>query len=272
MISKELVWDNVDKVRGSSPLVHSITNYVAMNFTANALLSAGASPIMAHAKEELEELIGMAGSVVLNIGTLSSGWIESMQLAASIAAVNYKPLILDPVGAGASRLRTDTAISLLKDGGVTVVRGNASEIMALAGAGNITHGVDSCHSTDAALVSAKALALKYRCVVAISGWVDRVTDGKIVYSIKGGSEYMSLVTGMGCTATALCAAHMAISENKLAAAITGMGAMAAAGGLAEVKANGPGTFAVHFLDALHTMTENDVNRLIEVEVDDEATC
>lgn len=266
MYSVNTVWDNIDKVRGSGPIVHSITNYVVMNSTANALLSAGASPIMAHAKEELEELIKISGSVVINIGTLSAEWIESMRLAASIAAANYKPVVLDPVGAGASRLRTETSIALLEEGAISLVRGNASEIMALAGVGAATRGVDSCNDSTEAESSAKALARKYRCVVAVSGCVDIVTDGETVYNITGGSDYMPLVTGMGCIATAICGAHLAISEDKLAAAVSGMGCMAAAGGLAKVASNGPGTFAVQFIDALHNVTENDVNRLVEVRV------
>ncbi|MEZ6853889.1 hydroxyethylthiazole kinase [Halodesulfovibrio aestuarii] len=264
MFSVNTVWDNIDKVRGSGPVVLSITNYVVMNSTANALLSAGASPIMAHAKEELEELITIAGSLVLNIGTLSTGWIDSMRFAASIAAAKYKPVVLDPVGAGASRLRTETSISLLEEGCVSLVRGNASEIMALAGVGAMTRGVDSCNDSNEAETSAKTLARKYQCAVAVSGCVDLITDGETVYNITGGSDYMPLVTGMGCIATAICGAHLAICEDSFAAAVSGMGCMAAAGGLAKVASNGPGTFAVHFIDALHNVTENDITRLVEV--------
>jgi len=266
MISRNTIWDNIDKVRGSGPVVHSITNYVVMNSTANALLSAGASPIMAHAKEELEELVVLSGALVLNIGTLSSKWIESMRIGASLAAANYKPVVLDPVGAGASRLRTETSLSLLEEGGISLVRGNASEIMALAGTGAVTRGVDSCNDTSEAEKSAKALAKKYRCTVAVSGCIDVVTDGDRVYHITGGSGYMPLVTGMGCIATAICGAHLAICEDSLAAAVSAMGCMAAAGGIAEVASNGPGTFAVYFIDALHNVTENDINRLVEVRV------
>lgn len=266
MISRNTVWDNIDKVRGSGPVVHSITNYVVMNSTANALLSAGASPIMAHAKEELEELVILSGALILNIGTLSPAWIESMRLGASIAAANYKPVVLDPVGAGASKLRTNTSLSLLEEGGISLVRGNASEIMALAGTGAATRGVDSCNDTSEAEKSAKALAKKYRCIVAVSGCIDVVTDGDTVYHITGGSEYMPLVTGMGCIATAICGAHLAICEDRFAAAVSAMGCMAAAGGVAELASNGPGSFAVQFIDALHNVTENDINRLVEVRV------
>ena len=266
MLSVDTVWDNIDKVRGSAPVIHNITNYVVMNSTANALLSAGASPIMAHAKEELEDLIGIAGALVLNIGTLNSEWIESMHLSASIAAANYKPVVLDPVGAGASKLRTESSISLLEEGGISLVRGNASEIMALAGAGAVTRGVDACNEPDEAVTSARALAKKYRCGVAVSGCVDVITNGEVAYTITGGSEMMGLVTGMGCIATAICAAHLSITDDVFAAAVSGMGCMAAAGGLAASKSNGPGTFAVQFFDALHNLSQDDVNRLIEVEV------
>ncbi|MCG8533385.1 MAG: hydroxyethylthiazole kinase [Desulfovibrionales bacterium] len=266
MLTVETIWDNIDKVRGSTPVVHSITNYVVMNSTANALLCAGASPIMAHAKEELEELINLANCLVLNIGTLSSSWIESMHLGASIAAANYKPIILDPVGAGASAFRTNTAISLLEEGGISAIRGNASEIMALAGAGTVTRGVDSSHETDEAEESAQLLAKKYRCVVSVSGCTDIITNGETTYYLSGGSELMTLVTGMGCTATALCGAHLSITDDSLAAIVSGMGCMAAAGAIAAEKSSGPGTFSIQFLDSLQSLAENDVKRHVSLEV------
>jgi hydroxyethylthiazole kinase len=137
-------------VRERAPLVHNVTNFVVMQQTANALLAIGASPIMAHAEPELDELLSFAGALVINIGTLDASWIGAMEHALFAAQQRALPVVVDPVGAGASRLRTQTALRLLESRGVAVLRGNASEILALAGAAGATKGVDSTHSSDAA--------------------------------------------------------------------------------------------------------------------------
>lgn len=258
------VWRNVAAVRERVPLVHSITNFVVMNTTANALLAAGASPIMAHAAEEMAELVAIASALVINIGTLSRPWIDSMLLAGQAARDRGVPVVLDPVGAGASTLRTTTALQLLEKARPAVVRGNGSEIMALAGAEGDTRGVDSTHDAHAAADAARTLARRHRCTVVVSGAVDLVTNGDDMVLVRGGNELMGRVTGMGCTATVLVGAHVAVASTPFEGAWTGMAAMAAAGSVAAAKAQGPGSFQMHFLDALYGLGIEDLRAHAEV--------
>ena len=195
--------ENLRRVRDRKPLVHNITNYVVMNYTANALLACGASPVMAHAAEEVEEMVSLAGALVLNIGTLSPLWIQAMLKAGKRANALHVPVILDPVGAGATRLRTDSAQRLIEGLSIQVVRGNASEILSLAGdkSGSSTKGVDSVHTVDQVSERAVALAKELRTTLAITGAVDLITDGERSCRVMNGHEMMRHVTGTGCTAT-----------------------------------------------------------------------
>ncbi len=261
MIDAASAWADVARVRETAPLVHNITNFVVMNNTANALLAVGASPIMAHAPEELDELLGIASALVLNIGTLSGPWIESMRAAGRIARERGLPVVLDPVGAGASRLRTETSLTLLDEARPAVVRGNASEIMALAGEAGRTRGVDSTRDASEAGGPAARLARERGCVAVASGATDVVTDGATVVRITGGHELMPRVTGMGCTATAVVGAFLAVNPDPLAAAAHAMAAMSAAGRRASATAKGPGSMQVAFLDALHALERGDMDSL-----------
>jgi hydroxyethylthiazole kinase len=244
-------------LRQRRPLVHNITNFVVMQSTANALLAIGASPIMAHAPEELEELLNLGSALVLNIGTLSAPWIESMRLAARLARERGLPLVLDPVGAGASRLRTRTSLELLEIGRAAVIRGNASEILALSGAAAGARGVDSAHGTEDAEDAARALAKRFGCAVAASGEVDFLTDGNESLRLWGGSPLMPQVTGMGCAASALCGAFAAGAASPLDAALGAMAAMKLAGETAAARSAGPGTLAANFCDALYALQPGD---------------
>ncbi len=254
-------WADVALVREQSPLVHNITNFVVMNSTANALLAVGASPIMAHALEELDELLAIASALVLNIGTLSAPWIESMRAAGRAARERGLPAVLDPVGAGASRLRTETSLTLLHEARPAVVRGNASEIMALAGEAGQTKGVDSTRDASEAGGPAARLAREHGCVAVASGATDLITDGETIVRITGGHALMPRVTGMGCTATAIIGAFCAVNPDPLAAAAHAMAAMSAAGHKAAITAQGPGSMQWAFLDALHTLTRQDMDSL-----------
>lgn len=265
-----MVFADLERVRAKTPLVHNITNFVVMNNTANALLALGASPIMAHAPEELDELIAIVNALVLNIGTLSTPWIDSMLHAGRAAAARPIPVVLDPVGAGASSLRTNTALTILDECAPAVVRGNASEILALAGAsgaaspervaaamaeaGGATRGVDSAHSGEGLADVAGALARRGRCVVVASGPTDTITDGERTMLVTGGHPLMPRVTGMGCTATAVIAAFAAVQGDPLRAAASAMAVMSAAGSVAAAGAEGPGSMQVRFLDALSSLT------------------
>ncbi len=247
-------WDLCERLRASAPIVHNITNHVVMNVTANALLAVGASPIMAHAAGEMAEIVHISNALVLNIGTLSPDWISGMFLAGRAARHKGIPVVLDPVGAGASRLRTRTALDLLEEIQPAILRGNASEIMALAGALTVSRGVDSSLSADAALSSARLLAERYDCTVVVSGEIDLVLNRAKLYHIYGGHDLMPRITGMGCTATALVAACAAVAITPFEGAVAGMAMMAAAGGFAGESAQGPASFQTLFLDTLYSLT------------------
>jgi len=265
MPNAETLWRDLEAIRTQSPLVHNITNFVVMNITANALLSLGASPVMAHAPEEIPEMVTIAGAVVINIGTLSGPWIESMTTAVREAAAQNVPWVLDPVGAGATRLRTRTALDLIGKAPPAVIRGNPSEIMALHGAAAATRGVDSVHGSEAAFDSAEALARNCGCTVSVSGRVDLVTDGSSPVRIANGHELMPRVTGLGCTATAITGAFVAVNSNSLEAAAHAMGVMGVAGEMAAEKAEGPGTLQLYFLDALSRLGEGDIRRRLRMD-------
>lgn len=258
--------EDLRAVRERAPLVHNVTNLVVMQQTANALLALGASPIMAHAEGELDELLGFAAALVLNIGTLDPPWVAAMERALACAAARSLPVVLDPVGAGASRLRTDTALRLLRQGGVTLLRGNASEILALAGAAGATKGVDSTHAADAARDAARALARTYGCAVAVSGSVDHCIDRTREVRVANGVALMTRVTGMGCTASALCGAFAAVQPDPLRAAVDAMAVMGVAGEMAYGAAQGPGSLATGFFDALYRIDRAELDRRLRIEL------
>lgn len=260
---QEQVQKTVEALRIKAPLIHNITNYVVMEVTANALLAAGASPLMAHAQEELEDLLGIASALVLNIGTLDEKWVASMTMAGKIALAKGRFVVLDPVGAGASAFRTKTALQLLTECQPSVVRGNASEILALAIGMGLTKnmvahskGVDSTNTVGEAQEAALALSRACGCVVSVSGAEDYVTNAgpaARMALIHGGSALMPLVTGLGCTATALTAAYGAVAPDAFTGAVAAMAVMAEAGAKAGAQAQGPGSFLPYFLDALYTV-------------------
>jgi hydroxyethylthiazole kinase len=252
-MTPDSLFDVVERVRGAGPLVHNITNYVVMNNTANALLAFGASPAMVHATDEVEEFASISSSLVINIGTLSSEWIAAMRLAALTANRLGKPWVMDPVGAGATGLRTRTAADLLALK-PTVVRGNASEVLAIAG--NVDggpKGVDSLHQSHEAAGPAAAIARARGVVVAITGAVDVVTDGARTVLIEGGDPLMARVTGLGCTATALVGACLAVERDPVLATVAGLASLKAAGKAAAEVAGGPGSLQVALLDMLHSL-------------------
>ena len=250
--------ENLKKVRETKPLVHNITNFVVMNFTANILLASGAAPVMAHAENEVEEMVSLAKALVLNIGTLDNAWLASMIKAGKKATALGVPIILDPVGAGATALRTSAAKRILAETRVSVVRGNASEILALGGAHAKTHGVDSTDSVDAAAERAVRLAQELGIPVAITGAVDFITDGRRVVRVANGHPLMGCVTGTGCGATAVIGAFAAVDPDPVSAAATALAYYGLAGEHAADGASGPGSFMIRFLDALHALTLEEV--------------
>lgn len=261
---ESIIIQNLQKLRQQIPLVHSITNYVVMNNTANALLALGASPLMAHAHPEIDDIVQISGALVVNIGTLDEYWAESMKMAAAHAHKIQRRWILDPVGAGASLYRDSVLKELLqfKPG---AIRGNASEIMALANVTLQSKGVDSTHNSTEALKSAIWLAQQNQTIVCISGAIDFVTDGTKTVQIENGSPLMAKVTGMGCTATAIIGACIAVSETTMDGVISAMAIMAIAGEMAAEKAGAPGTFQIEFYNALYNITEGDIRNKLKVQ-------
>lgn len=265
MTSSEAIWQDLKRIRAETPLVHNITNYVVMNSTANALLALGASPVMAHAVEEVEDMVGLAAALVINIGTLSGPWIEAMFLAGRAARRKGIPVVLDPVGCGATRLRTETALRMLKEGWPAVLRGNGSEIRALFHSEGATKGVDSRHSAEEALEAAQGLSIRFGCAVSVSGPVDFVIHGDSVLRVANGHPLMPRVTGMGCAASALTGAFAAVNRSPLHAAAHAMAVMGIAGEMAAEEAQGPGSFQVRFLDALYRLRESDIAGRLKME-------
>ncbi len=254
------LWSDILAVRGGSPLVHNITNGVVMNFNANVLLAAGASPIMAHAHEEVADLAGIAQALVLNIGTLEPYWIESMCLALTVAAGRGIPVVLDPVGAGATRYRNESIEKILTTAAPTVVRGNGSEIMSVAGADVRTRGVDSGTAANDAVASAQALARRLQGVVCVSGAIDHVVDATDrMARLFNGHIWMTRITGVGCSASALIGAFCAVQPDAWRATVSAMALLGVVGEVAakESQARGQGVGAMQsgMLDALQLLGE-----------------
>jgi hydroxyethylthiazole kinase len=239
-------------IRERKPLVHQITNYVVMNETANATLAIGALPVMAHALQEVEEMASAASALVLNIGTLSDEWIEAMIAAGRAANAAGVPVVLDPVGAGATEYRTDTCRRLLDVLELAVVRGNSAEIATLAGRPAEIRGVEAV-GTNVGPDLAREAATALGCVVAVTGPVDHVSDGEIVNSVANGHELMGTVTGTGCISTAITGCFLGVQPHALTAATGALVAFGVAGEDAAESAKGPGSFHVALYDALYAL-------------------
>jgi hydroxyethylthiazole kinase len=249
------VYKNViEKVREKNPVVHNITNYVVMNWTANCLLAAGASPVMAHAPEEMQAIVSIAGALVVNIGTLSSSWVESMHKAFGFASARGIPTVLDPVGAGASAFRTETARALIAEYKPSCIRCNASELLAIVSEKSNARGVDSSDSSLEALEAAREFSLSSGAVVCVSGAIDYVVNGNETVAVGNGHPIMTKVTGMGCAASALIGACLAVHDNRTQAVAAAMLWTGIAGEIAEQNSTGPGSFQTHYLDALYRLS------------------
>jgi hydroxyethylthiazole kinase len=238
-------------MRERKPLVHQITNYVVMNETANATLALGALPVMAHAREEVVEMVGLAGALVINIGTLSDHWIEAMVLAGATASGRGIPVVLDPVGAGATAYRTSTARRILDTVGVTVVRGNAGEVATLVGARAEVRGVESIGADAEPAELALRASRRLGVIVSVTGPVDHVADGERVLSVSNGHPLLAAVTGTGCMSSAITGCFLAAKpEAPLEAAAEALATFGVAAEDAAAGAGGPGTFHARLYDAL----------------------
>jgi hydroxyethylthiazole kinase len=261
----QCAWSDIQAIKKSSPLIHNITNYVVMESIANGLLAIGASPIMAHALEEVHDIVKIANSLVLNIGTLSPTWVQGMMVALKAAHAKGIPIVIDPVGAGATHYRTETIHSILNHNAVTVVRGNASEVASLLVNQSLTKGVDSLLNPIDCQNQAKILASKNRCVVWMSGQTDVITDGQSVVLIHNGHPLMSKVTGMGCMATAITGAFLAVNQDVLLGCVHAAILMGIVGEVAAEKCKGPGSFKVEFIDTLYSLSFNDIEGRMRVD-------
>jgi hydroxyethylthiazole kinase len=240
-------------IRERKPLVHQITNYVVMNETANATLALGALPVMAHALQEVEEMASAASALVLNIGTLSDEWVEAMVVAGRAANRAGVPVVLDPVGAGATAYRTETSVRLLDELDIAVVRGNSAEIATLAGQEAEIRGVEAVGSGSRPALAREA-ATVLGCVAAVTGPVDHVSDGVLGHSVSNGHELLGTVTGTGCMATAITGCFLAVRPNDpLEAATEALVAFGVAGEDAAKDARGPGSFHAALYDALYAL-------------------
>jgi hydroxyethylthiazole kinase len=256
---------NLAAVRVKKPLIHNITNFVVMNYTANALLAMGASPVMAHGRNEVEDMVALADALVLNIGTLNEDWIASMIKAGKKASKQKIPIVLDPVGSGATPLRTNTASKIIAETGVRVIRGNASEILSLRHTRSKTRGVESMHSVEEAAQTAKILAPELKTTLAMTGLVDLITDGKRIIRVSNGHPLMGYVTGTGCTATVIIAAFLTVDDDPVSASATALAYWGLAGEVAAQKAFGPGSFMIQMLDALYTITPEALKKGCKIE-------
>jgi hydroxyethylthiazole kinase len=253
-------------LREHKPLVHQITNYVVMNETANATLALGALPVMAHAIEEVEEMASVAGALVLNIGTLSQHWIEAMLLAAKAANRAGVPIVLDPVGAGATTLRTETAKRIVGETEMAVVRGNAAEVATLAGRQAEIRGVESLGAADSGAELARQAARELGAVVAVTGPVDHVSDAERVVAVSNGHELLGTVSGTGCMSTAITGCFLAVRpEAPLETTAEALAAFGVAGEDAAQGANGPGTFHAQLYDALYNLDPETIDERVRVE-------
>jgi hydroxyethylthiazole kinase len=243
--------ETLRRLRERKPLVHQITNYVVMNETANVTLALGALPVMAHAREEVEEMVALAGALVLNIGTLSPPWVEAMLLAGRAANAREVPVVLDPVGAGATRYRTDTARRILDEVKVAVLRGNQGEVATLVGVQAEVRGVESMGVRGEAADLARAAGRSLSLVASVTGPVDHVSDGDQVLAVANGHELLAAVTGTGCMSSAITGCFLAAKpDSPLEAAAEALAAFGVAAEDAAVAAKGPGSFHVGLYDAL----------------------
>jgi len=254
------IWADVLAVRTQRPLVHSITNLVVMNYNANFLLAMGASPVMAHAHEEVRDMAAIAQALVLNIGTLEPYWIESMRQALAIAAQRGIKTVLDPVGAGATSYRNESIQVLLNQASPSVIRGNASEIMSVAGSAVQTRGVDSGAAVGDALQAARDLAASTGGVVCVSGEVDHVLDASGRHaSLSNGHEWMTRITGVGCSATALVGAFCAVQPDAWRATVSAMAYLGVVGQVAtqkvQAQGQGVGSLQIALLDQLQLLDQ-----------------
>jgi len=262
----EKIFEIIERIRQERPLIHNITNMVAMNDSANIILAIGGLPVMAHAQAEVREMVRVAGALVLNIGTLTPEQIDSMIAAGEEANNLKKPVVLDPVGAGATHLRTESALRLQERIKIDIVRGNHAEVSILAGLKGSIKGVESVGSGKNAVEVARSLARKHNQVAIITGKQDIVTDGKTVIEINNGSPMLGTITATGCMVTSLIATFAAVWDDYIMASTGALVCFGLAGERAAVKAQGPGSFKVNLFDEVYNLNEKIICKGLKVNI------
>lgn len=252
------------KVRDDKPLIHHLTNWVTIYDCANIVRVFGALPVMAHAAEEVEEMTGIASALVLNIGTLTPELVDSMIMAGRAANKKGIPVVLDAVGAGATRLRTESALRIIREIKVGVIKGNSAEIGVLAGVEAHVKGVEAMGLSGDPVEVAKKLAGKTKSIVAMTGKRDIVTDGKKTFLCDNGHAMMGSIVGTGCMAASVIASFCAVEKDYAAAAAAALACFGIAGELASKKARGPGTFKEGFYDEVYNLDEEKVKSLAKI--------
>ena len=247
-------------VRTQTPLVHHITNYVTVNDCANITLCGGGAPVMAHAPDEVEEMVQYAGALVLNIGTLDQAQIDSMLLAGRAASARDIPIILDPVGAGATTLRTQAARRLMTDLPISILKGNAGEIGVLAGVDAKVRGVDSAGITGDPVEITREYAARSGMTIVMSGATDIISDGSRVLLVENGDPRMGAISGTGCMAASVTGVYAAVHQDRVISSAAALAAFGIAGEQAAAHARGPGSFKVTLFDTLAALTPEDIEK------------
>lgn len=255
----------LEKIRSDKPVVHHLTNWVTIYDCANIVKVLGGSPVMAHAKEEAGEMAGIASSLVLNIGTLTSDFIEAMKIAASAANKKGIPVILDICGAGATALRDKKSFELLDGTRIDIIKGNASEIARISGETVQTKGVDAAKVNKDLVQIAKKLAFQRKCAVVITGKEDIVASEDNLYLVKNGHPLMTHVVGTGCMASSVIGAFAAVEKNLTLAAAAGLVCFEIAAECAAKKSFGPASFKEKLFDCLYSLDKKTIDRLQKVE-------
>lgn len=262
----EKIGENLLEIKKQAPLIHNITNFVVMNDTANILIHLGASPVMAHAHEEMEDLVGLASASVLNIGTLTPYWVESMLLAGKTANTRGIPVVFDPVGAGASSYRTESSKEIIDKIKIAVIRGNAAEISILAGMEAEVKGVDAGFASQSQASIAQEAAQKLGTTVAVTGPQDAISDGKQVVLVNNGHEMLGKLTGTGCMTSAITGAFLAVEKDPVLAAVSALVCFGIAGEKAAEQAAAPGSFRVALMDNAYLLDPETIQEKARLEI------
>jgi hydroxyethylthiazole kinase len=258
-------YEMLERVRRQKPVVHHLTNWVTIYDCAQIVKCLGASPVMAHATEEVQEMTGIASALVLNIGTLTSDFVESMKLAASAANRRGIPVVLDVCGAGATRLRDEKCRELIKAARINVIKGNTSEIARLSGENVTTRGVDANEIGGDLVLLAQDLARQQTATVVVTGKTDIVTDGKRTFLVGNGDEMLTRVVGTGCMAASVIGAFAAVEPDLALAAACGLACYEIAAELAVHNARGPASFKPLLFDCLYALERNSVEQRQQIE-------